>query len=179
MFISRKKYNIETKKYKDEYKKMQEDINNLIDENQRLLAKNSDLDGKNLELEIAANALMKNNERLNTIVQSKNNILNQKKEHIDTLQINNDLKDDVINNLKKEIHNLKISIGLYKKSKERKSEEKKEFLKIIDEYKNEIIKLEKENKSLKNKPTIEELRYSHLKIDKKKYKGFKSNRNEK
>lgn len=86
---------------------------------------------------------------------------------------------NIIQELKRANHNLKISNGLFKKNKKRSSLEKKEFLKLIDEYQNMNSKLEKEIKSLKNKPTIEELKFSSLKIDKKKYKGFRNNKNAK
>lgn len=169
MFITKKKYN----------EKINEKIEKYLDRIADLNKEKSTLD-KSLKEE------KKNNERLCIAVDSRNAVIKQQEELINNLKISNNLKDSNITDLIKKIeelkksnHNLKISIGLYKNNNKKSSREKKELLKLINEYKKIIIDLERKNKSLKNKPSLEELKYSSLKIDKKKYKGFKSNKNDK
>ncbi len=147
MFIAKRKY-IEEK-------------NNFINKIELLESEKRELNLKLVDKNKYAKDLEKE-------IESKNKNLKEKEDLIEKSNKNQE-------QLQKENHNFKISIGLYKRNKTKASKEKKEFLKIISDYKDIITKLENEIKSLKKKPTLEELKFSNLKIDKKKYKGFKSN----
>lgn len=165
MFIRKKKYN-----------EVKENFINKITELER---ENNDISKKLINRDSTI-------EDLKEKINSKNRVIKEQETKIceleNRIEFNNKViiqAANIVNELKKTNHNLKISNGLFKKNKKRSSLEKKEFLKLIDEYQNMNSKLEKEIKSLKNKPTIEELKFSSLKIDKKKYKGFRNNKNAK